>query len=194
MNRTSHLKQLPSLEHHFLLAMPSLDDTYFEKSLIYIVEDNESGTMGITLNHPHTLTIGELLSHFDYPMTGTFDYFEEAVMAGGPVDMERGFILHNPVGKWQSSVPLSDRLAMTVSEDLLKDLAQGKGPDRFVAALGYAGWEPGQLARELQENSWLTIPYNEALLFDVPAEKKWHTALSTLGVSPEFLSMEAGHA
>lgn len=195
MINESNVKHLHSLDHHFLVAMPSLDGGYFEKSVIYIVEDNESGTMGINLTLPMPkMNIEALISHFKYEITGIYDYLEDPVFAGGPVDVERGFILHRPIGNWQTSMALSDRLAMTVSEDLLKALAEGKGPEDFIIALGFAGWKPKQLAAELQSNSWLTLPYNESLLFEVPAEKKWHTALSTLGVTPEFLSMEAGHA
>ena len=195
MTHQSHVKQLHSLDHQFLVAMPNLDGGYFEKAVIYIVEDNETGTMGINLTQPMpTMNIETLLSHFKYEIKGQYDYLADPVFAGGPVDVERGFVLHRPIDDWQSSMTLSDRLAMTVSEDLLKGLAEGQGPQDFIVALGYSGWKPNQLNAELQSNSWLTLPYNEALLFEVPAERKWQVALSTLGVTPEFLSMEAGHA
>ncbi len=195
MTTHSHVKHLNSLEHHLLVAMPSMDDGYFEKTVIYIVEDNDSGTMGLILNLPNEqMTVGELLHHFKYPIVEALPYFDDPVFVGGPVDPERGFILHRPLGNWQTTLPLSDRLGMTVSEDLLKAMAAGKAPEDFIICLGYAGWTKGQLAEELQQNSWLTLPYNESLLFDIPAERKWHTALGTLGITPEFLSMEAGHA
>ena len=188
------MKEMHSLEHHFLIAMPSLDDSWFEKTVIYIVEDNDLGSMGLVINLPHKLAINDLLEHFDYAVEGHYHYLDNGVLIGGPVDMERGFILHQPIGNWKSSMTLSDTLAMTVSEDLLKALTHGEGPDDFIICLGFAGWQPGQLAQELNENSWLTIPYNETLLFKTPAESKWAVALSTLGISPEFLSVEAGHA
>jgi putative transcriptional regulator len=188
------MKQMPSLEHHFLIAMPSLDDSWFEKTVIYMVEDNEHGAMGLVVNLPHKLDIDALLSHFDHTPDEPYPYLSQPVMIGGPVDMERGFILHHPIGDWQSSMTLDDDLAMTVSDDLLQALAHNKGPAQFMVCLGFAGWKPGQLAQEIQANSWLTIPYNRSLLFDTPTERKWEVALGTLGISPEFLTAEAGHA
>lgn len=188
------MKEIQSLEHHFLIAMPSLDDSWFEKTVIYLVEDNEHGSMGLVINLPHKLSMADLLAHFELTATQAFDYLEHSVMMGGPVDMERGFILHTPRGDWKSSMPLPDNLAMTVSEDLLNAFADGSGPQDFMVCLGFAGWKPGQLAQEIQSNSWLTIPYNQHLLFETPAASKWEVALGTLGISPEFLSAEAGHA
>ena len=188
------MKEMHSLEHNFLIAMPSLDDSWFEKTVIYIVEDNELGSMGLVINLPHKLTVSDLFDHFDLPVEGRYDYLNNDVMIGGPVDMERGFILHHPTGNWKSSMALSDNLAMTVSEDILQALTVNEGPDEFVVCLGFAGWQPGQLAQELQDNSWLTIPYNQTLLFETPVETKWEVALGTLGISPEFLTVEAGHA
>jgi len=188
------MKEMQSLEHNFLIAMPSLDDSWFEKTVIYIVEDNEQGTMGLVINLPHKLNISDLLDHFDYIADDHFSYLDNPVMIGGPVDMERGFILHRPIGNWKSSMSLSDDLAMTVSDDLLEALAHQQGPEEFIVCLGFAGWKPGQLAQELQDNSWLTIPYNDALLFETDMANRWEIALGTLGISPEFLSQEAGHA
>lgn len=190
MMRMEHLK---SLEHHFLIAMPNLNDSWFDKTVIYVVEDNEYGTMGLVVNLPHNLTVEQLLEHFELDTTLTDDFLNDSVLIGGPVDPEHGFILHEPAGDWQKSLPLKDKLAMTVSEDILEAMGQGLGPERMLICLGFAGWEKGQLQTEIQDNHWLTIPYNDALLFDVPAEKKWQIALNTLGVSPEFLSMDAGH-
>lgn len=185
---------MQSLEHHFLIAMPSLDDSWFEKTVIYMVEDNEHGSMGLVINLPHQLNIDELLNHFDYVPDRPYDFLSKPVMTGGPVDMERGFILHHPIGNWKSSMSLSDRLAMTVSDDLLEALAHNEGPEEFLVCLGFSGWKPGQLAQEIQANSWLTIPYNQSLLFETPIETRWEVALGTLGISPEFLASEAGHA
>ncbi|MBO1923889.1 MULTISPECIES: YqgE/AlgH family protein [Thiomicrorhabdus] len=188
------MNQMHSLEHHFLVAMPSLDNSWFEKSVIYIVEDNEHGTMGLTINLGHQLDIRTLLEHFHYHYNERNPHLDEQVLLGGPVDVERGFILHQPAGSWKSSMPLRDGLAMTVSDDFLQAVGDGEAPDNFLVCLGFAGWEPGQLAEELQENSWLTIPYNQSLLFETPVEQRWEIALGTLGISPEFLSSEAGHA
>ena len=187
------MQTLDSLEHQFLIAMPNLAHSWFEKALIYIVEDNHHGSMGVVVNFPHQLNIQQLLDHFELPIPTQAPYLETEVMMGGPVDVEHGFILHQPDGDWQKTVALPDNLGMTVSEDFLKALSQKSAPEDFVICLGFAGWEKGQLNDEIQANNWLTIPYNASLLFDVPAEKKWETAIQTLGIAPEFLSMDAGH-
>lgn len=188
------MNSLSSYEHTILIAMPSLEDSWFEKAVIYIVEDNEHGSMGLVLNLPHEFTIEKLLTHFDLDILNQdTELLSQRVLVGGPVEMEHGFILHTPEGYWEKSMPLRDGLAMTVSEDLLKSVAKGQGPDRMLACLGFAGWEKGQLENEVQSNNWLSIPYNDSLIFDIPTHDKWRVALGTLGIQPEFLSMEAGH-
>lgn len=188
------MKELYSLEHHFLIAMPSLDDTWFEKTVIYLAEDNSHGSMGLVINLPHKINMSELLEHFDISIQEDNPRYYSPVLMGGPVDLERGFILHDDIGHWKTSMPLRDRIAMTVSEDFLEAIGHEQAPDNMLVCLGFAGWEPGQLAKELQENNWLTIPYNHSLLFETPIEERWQVALGTLGVSPEFLTSEAGHA
>ena len=188
------MNQMNSLEHTFLVAMPSLDDSWFEKTVIYVVEDNKHGAMGLVINLPNKLNMGELLEHFSFDLPSSVEFIEKQVLIGGPVDVERGFILHKGKGDWKSSLPLPDLLNMTVSEDLLEAMSENQVPDKFLVCLGFAGWEPGQLEQEIQDNSWLTIPYNESLLFETPIESRWEVALGTLGISPEFLSAEAGNA
>ncbi|MGC9385660.1 MAG: YqgE/AlgH family protein [Hydrogenovibrio sp.] len=187
------MEQLDSLEHHFLIAMPNLAGSWFDKTVIYIVEDNEHGTMGLVLTLEHNLTLEQLLDHFELPITHQEPMLYQKVLMGGPLDVEHGFILHQPPGDWQKSLPLHDGLAMTVSEDFLKSIAEGDLPEKLLICLGFAGWEKDQLNEEIQANNWLTIPYNAALLFDVPSERKWEVALNTLGIAPEHLSMDAGH-
>lgn len=188
------MNQMPSLEHHFLIAMPSLNDSWFEKTVIYILEDNDQGTTGLVINLAHSFNIHELLEHFTLEADPDSTFLDQMVLRGGPVDMERGFILHTPAGEWKNSVPLQEGLAMTVSDDFIEALSKNQTPEKFLVCLGFSGWKPGQLAQELQSNSWLTIPYNHSLLFDIPLDTKWEVALETLGVSPEFLTIEAGHA
>ncbi|PLA74841.1 YqgE/AlgH family protein [Hydrogenovibrio sp. SC-1] len=190
------MENLTSLEHHFLIAMPNLADSWFEKTLVYVVEDNQHGTMGLVVNLPHKFNLTQLLEHFQLPteqLEANETLSEQVIMMGGPVDMEHGFILHQPPGDWQKSVSLADNLAMTVSEDFLKSISEGKLPEKMLVCLGFAGWEKGQLNEEIQQNNWLTIPYNESLLFDIDPDQKWQVALNTLGILPESLSMEAGH-
>ena len=189
------MKQLPSLEHHFLIAMPSLNGSWFEKTIIYILEDNnDHGTTGFVVNLPQKFQVQDLLSHFNYPPPENAPFLKQAILQGGPVDVEQGFILHKPEGQWKSSVALPDGLTMTFSDDFVEALSKNNAAEAFLICLGFSGWKPGQLAQEIQSNSWLTIPYNESLLFNTPAEDKWHVALETLGISPEFLTFEAGHA
>ncbi|MBF6057813.1 YqgE/AlgH family protein [Thiomicrorhabdus heinhorstiae] len=188
------MNEIHSLEHNFLIAMPSLDDSWFEKTVIYIVEDNEHGSMGLVINLPHRLTVRDLWKHFEYDYNEDSPSLDDEILIGGPVDMERGFILHQPLGDWKSTLPLGDGLAMTVSDDMLEAISHDQGPQEFLICLGFAGWKPGQLAQEMQSNSWLTIPYNQSLMFETPLANRWEVALATLGISPEFLSSEAGHA
>ncbi|QCU90836.1 YqgE/AlgH family protein [Thiomicrorhabdus sediminis] len=188
------MKQINSLEHHFLVAMPSLDDSWFEKTVIYLAEDNEHGSMGLVINQPHKLVVSDLLEHFDLSVANSNDINNQIVLTGGPIDGERGFILHQDRHEWKSSMHLPDNISMTVSEDFLKALSDNEVDGDFLVCLGFAGWEPGQLAQEIQENCWLTIPFNQSLMFETPIEQRWQVALGTLGVSPEFLSREAGNA
>ncbi|KDN95681.1 YqgE/AlgH family protein [Hydrogenovibrio marinus] len=187
------MTSLTSFQHQILIAMPSLENTWFERTVIYMVEDNKHGSMGLVINLPHKLTTAQLLEHFKLEIQKDSPMLEEPVLIGGPVDVEHGFILHKSEDCWQKSMALQDGLSMTVSEDLLKAIADGTGPEKFLTCLGFAGWEKGQLQQEIQDNSWLTIPYNESLLFDVPVESRWEVAMGTLGVSPENLSSDAGH-
>jgi putative transcriptional regulator len=187
------MNTINSFEHQILIAMPSLDNTWFEKTVIYVVEDNEHGSMGLVLNLPHKLNVSQLLDHFKNETHVNNTIGEQLVLMGGPVDLEHGFILYKGKSTWQHSMKLRDNLNMAVSEDILKEIGKNAGPEQFIICLGFAGWEKGQLAKEVNENSWLTIPYNDSLLFEIKAEKKWNISLATLGISPEFLSAEAGH-
>jgi len=188
------MKQLPSLEHHFLIAMPSLNGSWFEKALIYIMEDNDHGTTGFAVNLAQNFQVQDLLSPFNFPPPENVSFLEQPILQGGPVDVEQGFIFHKPEGQWKSSVALPDGLTMTFSDDFVEALSNNQAPEQFLICLGFSGWKPGQLSQEIQSNSWLTIPYNESLLFDTPIEQKWQVALETLGISPEFLTLEAGNA
>ncbi len=188
------MSQHDSLAHHFLVAMPSLDGTWFERSVIYLLEDGPDGAMGLVINKPAPYSVREMLENLDIPVLHNDPKLDLPVHEGGPVDPEHGFVLHQPAGSWRSSMLMPDDVAMTASLDLLEAMGRGQFPERMIMTLGYAGWEPDQLQQELAENSWLTVPYSRTILFDLPDEDKWSMALSHLGVSPEFLSREAGHA
>lgn len=178
------------LTNHFLIATPWLADPRFGGSLTYICEHSDEGAMGLTINHPMDLDLGDLLSQLS--LEGEPPH--APVYQGGPVQPERGFVLHRPVGHWQSSLALTDTLALSTSRDILSAIAVGEGPADFLMLLGYAGWAPGQLEEELSGDAWLTCPADESILFEREPAQRLNAALRKLGVSPGHLSGGVGHA
>lgn len=186
---------MPQLDfsHQFLIAMPTMVESVFAKSLVYICEHNEHGALGIIVNRPISLTLGELFSQIKIPLnpqelTGLPVHF------GGPVQTDRGFVLHDPVGRWQSTLSINDKVGLTTSKDILEAVGEGRGPQSLLVSLGYAGWEPGQLEHELAQNAWLSVAASEHILFELPAEERLFAAMSLLGVDYASLSEDAGHA
>lgn len=178
------------LTNQFLIATPYLADPRFEGSLTYICEHSDEGAMGLTINHPMDLELGDLLSQLS--MEG--DAPKAPVYQGGPIQPERGFVLHRPPGQWQSSLALTDTLALSTSRDILSAIAGGEGPTDFLMVLGYAGWSPGQLEEELAGDAWLTCAADETILFDHEPAERLNGALKKLGVSPGALTGGVGHA
>ena len=156
------MTELKSLQNHFLVAMPSLDDPYFSRSLTYICEHNKDGAMGLVINQPSTMNLKELLEQTDKDLTVAEDKAEQIILAGGPVSQERGFVLHSSQSGWDSSLALSPDVMITTSKDILSAIGTNTGPDSSIIALGYAGWTAGQLEQEMQDNSvsytHLTLP------------------------------------
>jgi putative transcriptional regulator len=181
------------LTHHFLIAMPAMADPYFAKSLTYICEHNENGALGIVLNRSIDMTLQGLFEQIEIPLH-TQKHAEEQVHFGGPVQMDRGFVLHQPVGQWQSTLTIRDDIGLTTSKDILLAVGEGAGPDKFLVSLGYAGWSAGQLEQELAQNAWLTVPASSELIFDLPDEARLEAAMAKLGVDFATLSDVAGHA
>ena len=179
-----------SLQNNFLIAMPQMHDPNFSGSLTYICEHNEYGAMGIIVNRPTALDIEEVLEQLEIPCQSKGEH----VYSGGPVQIERGFILHTGTPSWESSMPVSPELSLTTSRDILEAIGSGSGPDKYILALGYAGWGEGQLERELKENAWLTCTANLQVLFDIPDEAKFKAAVSILGIDTDQLSGQIGHA
>jgi len=179
------------LRNQFLLAMPTLEDPNFQRTLTYICEHSEHGAMGLVVNRPLALTVGEILRHLDIEPQATA-IAQQPVHYGGPVEPERGFILHSPVGHWEGTLALSESLGVTTSRDILEAMARGEGPDLALVTLGYSGWGAGQLEDELVRNSWLTCPGSADILFDTPAEERLSAA--RLGIDLDLLSSDAGHA
>ena len=179
------------LTNHFLIAMPSLADPYFARTLTYICQHDDSGALGVVVNRPLELTLDALLKQIEVPHYGCAD---TPVYFGGPVQMDRGFVLFHPVGIWETSLRGNGAVGFTASKDILLDVGRGTGPSRLLVTLGYAGWEPGQLERELSLNAWLSVEARRSIIFDLPAEERLPAAMQLLGVSFASLSDEVGHA
>lgn len=182
-----------SLKNQLLIAMPSLEDPNFARTVTYICEHGERGAMGIVLNRPTELCLTDILKHMDID-SDRQDADEQMVYLGGPVEEERGFVLHNHTEPWNSTLVVDAQISITTSRDILEAMATGSGPERTFVALGYAGWGAGQLEHELKENAWLSGPAEQSILFDLPAEERWEAAARLLGVDVNLLSSEAGHA
>lgn len=185
---------MQSFENHLLIAMPSLEDPYFSRSVTYICEHNEQGAMGLVINQPAGMTLKELLKQTDSQAIVVDSKADDIVLAGGPVSQDRGFILHTPQKGWSSSMELTPEVMVTTSKDILSALGNEKGPEKALITLGYAGWTAGQLEEELQQNSWLTVEADASLLFDVPVHQKWQNAVNKLGIDVWQLGPDMGHA
>lgn len=181
------------LSHRFLLAMPGLRGSFFSGSLIYLIEHDADGAMGLVVNQPSSLTLGDVIDQID-AASCTEGPAALPIHIGGPVDINRGFVLHTPERQWPSTVTVDEQLALSTCRDCLTDIAAGKGPEACLIVLGYSGWGPGQLEEELAENSWLTLPANPQTLFAVPAEQRAQQAALSLGIRLDQLSAESGHA
>ena len=188
------MTELKSLQNHFLVAMPSLEDSYFSRSLTYICEHNDEGAMGLVINQPSTMTLKQLLEQTDKDLVVSEEKSDQIILAGGPINQERGFVLHSAQEGWASSLSLSPNIMITTSKDILTAIGSNKGPRSSLIALGYAGWTAGQLEHEMQENAWLTIEADEDILFNTPIHKKWQAAVNKLGVDVWQLAPGAGHA
>lgn len=179
--------------NHFLIAMPGMADPCFSRALTYICEHNEDGALGIVINRPIDLTLGSLFERLSLSLTAK-DISEEPVFFGGPVQTDRGFVLHQPIGDWQSTLAVDNKLGLTTSKDILEAVGRGDGPGRMLVTLGYSGWSAGQLEQELKQNAWLTVEATDAIIFDLPVEQKLLAAMESLGVNFASLSDKAGHA
>ena len=185
--------QSTNLTDHFLIAMPNLADPNFHHSVTYICAHNEEGAMGIIINHPLDIMLGEVLQQMDMEASD-HDTEKIRVFQGGPVQIDRGFVLHPALEKWDSSLTVNDKISITTSRDILLAIANGEGPEESLIALGYAGWSAGQLEQEIKENAWLNGPANSQIIFNTPIEKRWASAAALLGVELEKLTTDIGHA
>jgi len=185
-----------NLTNHFLIAMPGINDTYFKNSVIYVCEHNEEGAMGLMINAPLNITVGDMLNKVDLePQSLQQKEFSlsNPVYNGGPISEDRGFILHRPLEHFESSLTMSNELTVTTSKDILAVLGTSVEPDDYIVALGYSGWSTGQLEEELAKNSWLTVEADTKIIFDTPIQEKWSCSIKKLGIDPSQLSAITGH-
>lgn len=182
-----------NLTHQFLIAMPAMTDPNFQGAVVYVCEHGEKGALGLVINRPTDLTLGQLFDKVELKLEIAL-LREAPVFFGGPVQTERGFVLHQPAFAYSSSLKVSEDIALTTSKDVLEDVVRGEGPQRMLVTLGYAGWGQGQLEHEVGENAWLTLPADMSIIFDTPPEQRFAAALGLLGIDPLHLAGQVGHA
>lgn len=189
-----------NLTNHFLIAMPAMEDEMFGRSVVYMCEHNEKGALGLVVNKPSDIHISNLFDKVELPLDRP-DLASQPVFHGGPVQTERGFVLHDAVvgealkeSVYASTLSIPGGLEMTTSRDVLEAMSSGAGPKRVFVSLGYASWGQGQLESELAENSWLTVEARPDIIFDVPIERRYDEALGLLGLQAWMISPEAGHS
>ena len=185
--------QSVNLTNHFLMAMPAMTDPHFARTLTFICEHNEQGALGVVVNRPIDMTLDSLLKQIEIERPSSACQ-TVPVHYGGPVQIDRGFVLHQPAGTWQSTLKVGDGIGLTTSKDVLEAVARGEGPAQILVTLGYAGWAPGQLEHELAQNAWLTVAADAHVLFDTPAPQRYDAGLKLLGIDLAMLSGAAGHA
>ena len=179
--------------HHFLIAMPAMADQNFSNTLTYVCEHNEDGALGIVINRPTEMTLSSLFEQIDVPLADKA-LRRMPVHFGGPVQVDRGFVLHRPLGNWLSTLAVDDEVGLTTSKDVLEAVARGEGPKDVFVSLGYAGWSAGQLEQEIAQNAWLTVAADPDVLFDTPVEARLPAAMRLLGIDFSRLSDAVGHA
>ncbi|ADP70975.1 protein of unknown function DUF179 [Rhodomicrobium vannielii ATCC 17100] len=194
------LKSHGYLDGQFLIAMPSTTDSRFHRSVIYVCAHSEEGAMGLIVNQRAShITMPKLLEQLDIPMSWSrptsIRMDAMAVHLGGPIDISRGFVLHSSdYFVADATLPINGGVCLTATVDILRAIARGRGPNNAILALGYAGWEPGQLEREIQENGWLNCPADPAIIFDSDLDTKYHRAMESIGIDPSHLVCAAGRA
>ncbi len=177
--------------HHFLIAMPSMSDPNFSGTLTYIADHGEQGALGVVVNRPIDLQLSALFEQIGLSLPEGLD---QIVFFGGPVQTERGFVLHTPPQSYSSTLNVNDAVRLTTSKDVLEAVSHGEGPDKFMVSLGYSGWSAGQLEQEMAQNAWLSVEADPKVIFDLPPDERLPAAFKLLGIDLSNLSDEAGHA
>ena len=184
---------MSSLAPSFLLSMPQLLDPNFSRTVVLLCKHNEDGALGLVVNRPIDMTLKALFERLSLQMADKKSA-DRPIYFGGPVQTDRGFVLHEPAGNWQSTLRVRDVIGLTTSKDILEAVGRGEGPQRMLVTLGYAGWSPGQLEHELSQNAWLTVEARDGIIFETPAEERLPAAMELLGLDYARLQDEAGHA
>ena len=179
--------------NHLLIAMPSLSDPNFSQAVTLVCEHTDKGALGIVLNKPLPMRLSDVLTQMQLEPSNE-EIAAQPVLRGGPVHTDRGFVLHRPGGEWDHTHKVSDSIQVTTSRDILAAMAKGAGPTDAFIALGYAGWDSGQLEREMADNAWFSMPVDARVVFDLPFEDRWLAAWRFLGIDVDKLSPVAGHA
>lgn len=182
-----------SLANHLLIAMPSLNDPNFEKTVIYLCEHREEGSVGLIINRPMQFSLSIVFEQLDIEPIRV-EQSHTPLMFGGPIQPERGFVVHKDLGEWRSSLFLQEDVTVTTSNDIIRAIAEDKGPKDVLVTLGYSGWIENQLAKEIMDNVWLVCPYRSEILYEVPFEDRWEYAGLTLGIKMNQLGVSTGHA
>jgi len=182
-----------NLTNHFLIAMPNMADPYFAKTLTYVCEHNDQGALGIVINRPIDMTLEALFERLSLTLKDR-SFADAPVYFGGPVQTDRGFVLHLPAGDWQSTLKVRNAIGLTTSKDVLEAVGRGEGPSKMLVSLGYSGWSAGQIEHELKQNAWLTVEAKDAIIFDLPADERLPAAMGLLGIDYARLADQAGHA
>ena len=187
-------KKIDNLTDYFLIAMPEMDNQFFAGSVVYICEHNDEGAMGVCINKPSPLTMNQFFEAINERTPLQYD--ETAVLLGGPMQVDRGFLVHTPVGSWESSLLVTDDIAFTTSRDIIENLAKNRdnAMNKTLATIGYSGWKKDQLEQELADNAWLVVPADQHIMFDIPVDERYHAAIKLLGIDAGHLVQGAGHA
>lgn len=180
------------LSNQFIIAMPGLLDPHFQKSVTYICQHDENGSLGLTINRPIDFTFTELAKQMEIEITAP-EAPSIQIYSGGPVGTNQGFVLHSSEKAWQYSLVINQDFTLSSSRDVVQAIAQGEGPERYLVALGYAGWGAGQIEDEILQNSWLNTPADKRIMFDLNYDKRWEAAANNLGIDIHLISNEAGH-
>ncbi|MDA1342327.1 MAG: YqgE/AlgH family protein [Methyloglobulus sp.] len=180
------------LNNQFIIAMPSLIEPIFHHTVTYLCQHTKEGALGIVINRSAEMKLGEIFKQMDIT-AAALETAETLVFSGGPVQQDRGFVVHSACGAWDMTLPVSEDISLTTSRDVIEAIAAGEGPKKYLIALGYAGWSEGQLEKEMLSNSWLNTPCAKQILFETPVNQRWNTAASQIGVDINQLTTPAGH-